>query len=258
MPSRDEIAAIAREKMGRISAAGFREWGMLEQILGPDELIEAVALAKLRGGIPIARQRIVVATPQRILLVEKGFVTGRERRRDIPWADVRGVDATPPSRLTLQLSDEEVELVFVQPPAQLAAIADLDRARTGAAPAQDSAELRAIARRKLGRVKTLAVEVHVITLAGALRDDERLLDLAFVAGKPGGLLAVTTARLLFVPTEGRGAGAPDGLSLDEITSAEHDGGDVVVGERRWTVVVPPERAASLVDIVRQRAGSPLP
>ena len=52
----------------------------------PDETIEAMVLTRLRGGGLIGSQRLIVATPRRLLLVEKGLLTGRERVEDIAWS----------------------------------------------------------------------------------------------------------------------------------------------------------------------------
>lgn len=256
MPTRDEVRVVARRKMGRLSVLVFREWGLLERLLAPDEEIEAMALSKLRGGVPIARQRLVVVTPRRVILAEKGFLTGRERVREIDWTEIRGIQAIPPTRLTFELTDGPLELTFVQPPSQLGAVADAVRARIrGAAPEHDTAELHELARRKLGRMIALGVESHVIALAGLLEAQERVLDVAFVAGKPGGLLTVTTRRVVFVPSAGVGTGPPDVIALDAIGGAALDpDGTVSIDDRRWRNVAPAERAASLVDIVRARQG----
>lgn len=245
---------LARRKMGWISIVGVGEWGLLERVLEPDEEIQAMALSKLRGGIPIARQRVVVVTLRRVLLVEKGFVTRRERVREIGWSEIRGIQAIPPSRLTFELSDGPLELTLVQPPSQLGAVADAVRARLrGVAPEHDTAELREIARRKLGRTIASGLTSHVIALAGLLDAQERVLDLAFVTGKPDGLLTVTTERVVFVPSAGAGTGPPDVIALDAVGAAALDpDGTVSIDDRRWRKVAPADRAASLVDIVRAR------
>jgi hypothetical protein len=166
------------------------------------------------------------------------------------------VDAAPPTQLTLELDSERIELTMVQPPSQLAAIADAIRAQVRGAGQHDTAELQETARTKLGRVVSFSMEPHVIALVGALDADERVLDLAFGAGEPTGLLAVTTRRLIFVPSRGLGIGEPEAVVLKDVGVAElTDDGSVVAGGRRWTRVAPDERAASLVEIVRARAGS---
>ena len=252
------VAAAARVHLGRLAFAGFREWGLLARLLDADERIEAMAHGKLTGGVPVARQRIAVATDRRLFFVEKGFVTGRERVDTVDWDDVASVDAHPPSRIVVALHDGgRFDLSFVQAP-QLSGLLDAVRAhtRTDDAPVHGARELQGIVRRKLGRLSALALEGHVLALAGELAPGETVLEVAHAAAKPDGLLAATSARVIFVPSGGLRPGAAESLAYDEIGEPRHDeDGTVALGDRRWHGVLPAERAASLVQLAGLRRPS---
>jgi len=118
-------------------------------------------------------------------------------------------------------------------------------------------ELLDLARRKLGRMLALAVEANVIALAGELEPSEDVLDLASAAGKPQGLVAATSSRLVFVPAHGMGAGAPLTIPYERVGAIELDGGILEVDDGadglRLHDVAPPERAEALVLRARARA-----
>jgi hypothetical protein len=243
VPSRTAIAARARVDLGRLAFAGFREWGLLERLLEDDERIEAMAHGKLTGGGAVARQRIVVATDRRLWLVEKGFLTGRERVEQHPWDDVRGFEPHPPSRIVIALADDaKIELSFLQAP-QLARLADtIGRHAPGGAPRHSARELQEVARRKLGRLTAFSVEGNVIALATALDGEEEVLDLVSTVN-PDGLLAVTTRGVAFVPTVKGRAGAVERTSYDDFAP------------ERYKALVPEDRAVSLLQVVEGRLSS---
>lgn len=256
MSARDEIAATARELLGRSTAwMAFREYGLLARMLAAGERIEAMALGRLRGRGLIGAQRLVVATSERLLLVEKGLLTGRECTRALPWTALRDVIARPPTRLELVLDGERIALHLLQPPRQVAAIGEAFRARTGPRTAPTVDELAELGRRKLGRVTAYGAESHLLTLAGLLGPHENVLALGFADG----LVAATTERLLFLPSRGMGVGEPVALPYAGIRRAE-------VTDRRGIAVTAPPRdlhvdtlvpegsAEGIVQIVRARSG----
>lgn len=260
MSTRDEIAAAARERIGGSAAwMAFREYGVLARMLAPDERIEAMALGRLRGHGLVGAQRLVVATPRRLLLVEKGLLTGRERTRELPWEAVRDVIARPPSRLDVALDGERIALHMLQPPRQVAAIGEAFRARatTGERTAPSVDELAALGRRKLGRVMAYGAEPHLLTLAGVLGPHENVLGLGFADG----LLAATTERLLFLRTKGTGVGETVALPYADIRRAavtERQGVAVSAagGDLELDTLVPAGSAEAIVGLVRARAGRP--
>jgi len=263
---RREVAAEARRRFGPVLAlAVFREAGLLTRVLHPGEPIDALALGRLRGGGLAGSQRLVVATPFRLLLAAKGLLSGRERLREIAWDAVAGVELTPPMALDLVLPGERIELRWMQPPREVAALADLVRARLDPerAGTPTTAELLDLARRKLGRLVASGTEACTMALAGLLEPDETVLELVFASGSAGdGLLAATPARLVFVPSRGLGAGEPLALPYAELVECaiEEAGGLVVATAAGERLVVesatPVERALTVAQIARARMPAP--
>jgi hypothetical protein len=252
--TRDEVKTRARELLGPTGTlSGVREWGMLARLLAPGEEIEAMALGKLRGRA-VAAQRFLVATPARLLVLEKGFFTGRERLRELAWGDVAGVELPSDTRLVLRLrAGEAIELTLAYPPRALARFAEVVRAATGPAGSADlrttAAELLELARRRLGRLWGTGTEPVLFALAEALEPDEQVLDLAAAAD---GLLAATTARLVFVGQRRLRASEPEAVPYAELRSVELDAERALVAEgiratRRWGPLFPDERAAALAE-----------
>jgi len=256
-----EIREVARERLGRTLAfGGFREFGLLARLMRPGETIGAMALGRVRGAGLVGSQRLAVGTPDRLLLIEKGFFTGRERIQEIAWSTVEAVEVHPPMRMDLVLTDGRVELSLLQPPRQLGELADFARTRIDPSRATlpTSAELADLARRKLGRMHALGHEPHVLALAGTLNAGENVLDLAIVAGRPSGLLAATTHRLVFVASRGLGVGETASVDYVDVGGIEHgDEGDLAVrrpGEALTLhAVVPRDRAEAIVRLALARA-----
>ena len=258
MPDRAAIRRTAREALGRMSVVGVREWGLLARLLRDGEEIEAMVLSRRKGAGLVGSQRVVVATPDRLLLVEKGFVSGRERIEQYRWDEVLGVRVHPPARLELSLREGQVTLTFVQPPRALGAVADVIRRHLdpGATEGVTTGELLDLTRRKLGRMLAFGAEENVLVLAQELEPSESVLELAWVADKPSGLLALTDRRLVFVPSTRIGTGEPvsvpdaamTGIALDEE-------GTLTAGGHAWRTVGPEERVQALVQRVAARLPS---
>jgi len=255
MPDVETVRSIARAKMGVMSRGATGEFAMLARLLGPDEQILAMAIGKLRGSGWFFVGRLVVATPQRLLLVGKAMVTRRERVREIPLARVRSARARPPGSLELELEDGVLSLSFVAPASQLSALADAARGRAGPTRFE---ELDELARRKLGKFLGFAVEGSLVALAEELQPEEGVVDLAFWAGKPGGILAACDARLVAVPDQGFGSGPPTSVPFAEIIEIHADGDDLIVrsrgAERRFDNLQPVDRAGVIATRVRGRIG----
>ena len=255
MPDRDEVAEAGRALLGRsLGRLARAEYGLLARLLRDDEGIRAMALCRRRGAGPLGSQRLAVATTDRLLLVEKGMVTRRERVEEVPWSAVRSATITPPARLDLDTASGPVALSLVQPPDQLAALADAAR---GAGREGAYRELAELARTKLGRIAAFGAESLLLKLVDVLADDETVLDLGYAASRPDGLLAVTTERLIHVPSRGVRTGEVHAEPYDALTLVELVGEDTVRFESNWRAsvvsgVVPAGRAATLVQRVRAR------
>jgi len=245
------VKQVAREKLGALSRGATGEYGMLARLLRPDEPILAMAIGKLSGGW-LFSTRLVVATPERILLVGKAMITRRERVQEIALADLRAVRVSPPATLELDLDGDQVRLNYLGPAPQLSALADAARGRTGSR----FGELDALARRKLGRLLGFGVEQGLMGLAEALEPEEAVVDLAAFAGKPGGLVAVCEARIVVVPDRGFGSGTPVSVPFADMLEVRHEGADLFVdtseGEHHLRDVLPPQQAGIIADRVRAR------
>lgn len=261
MPDRGEIAEDARRLLGRgMASVGWREWGLLERLLHPGEPIEAMAYGMLRGRW-VGGQRLLVATPLRLLVVAKGFFTGREEVCELAWDGINDVAVVLPWRLTLALPGERIELTFVQPSRQLAAIADRVRARLDPtrATVTTAEEVLDQGRRKLGRMTASALEANLIALAELLEPGETVLELVFVtSGERTGLLAASTTRLVFVPSRGLGVGEAVEHPYPSIAACELTDDEAMVvratggAELRIEAANPVERALSVAEITRAR------
>ena len=255
MPDVETVTRIAREKMGILSRTATGEFGMLARLLEPDEPILAMATGKLRKTGWLRGNRLVVATPQRLLFVAKSMLTRRERVHEIPLARVRSVQARPPGALELELEDEIVALSYVIPASQLSALADAARGRSGPARFE---ELDELARRKLGKFLGFAVEGSLLALAEELEPQEGVVDLAFLAGKPGGIVAACDTRLVAVPDKGFGSGTPTSVPFADIVEIHEDGDDLLVrsrdAEHRFEDLQPADRAGVIATRVRGRIG----
>jgi hypothetical protein len=243
---RAEVKAELRATLGALARTATGEVGMLARALDHGEPIVAAVLYGERAGARglLEGGRAVVATPRRLLFVSKAPLSRRERFREVALDEVAAVTRREALGLDLRLHDGEVIALHVPAPAgQVGRLLDHVRTAQGAPP-PDREHLEALARRKLGRLNRFAVEEHVGRLAEALGPDEAVLDLAAALGRPGGLLALTTDRLLVVPGVRFGAGPPEEVPADG--EARLDGDDLVIGERRFAGVVPVERAEALV------------
>src|SRR3712207_1000553 len=99
MPDRAQIAETGRALLGSVlGRLATGEYGVLARLLRGDEEIRAMALCRRRGAGAIGSQRLAVATTDRLLLVEKGMLTRRERVEELPWSAVRSATLTPPAR----------------------------------------------------------------------------------------------------------------------------------------------------------------
>lgn len=253
MPDVEAVTRVARAKMGVLSRGATGEYGMLARLLGPDEPILAMAIGKLRDGGWFFAGRLVVATPERLLLVAKAMITRRERVREIPLARIRGARVTVPWFLDLELDDGVIRLGHLGPPPQLSALAAA--ARRQPTPSRFE-ELDELACRKLGRAQSFGIEGLLVALAEELEPDEEVVDLAFWAGRPGGIVTACDRRLLAIPNQGFGSGTPISVPFADIAEIREDGTGLVVrthyGEHRFGDLAPPDRAGIIATRIRAR------
>ena len=199
----DGLRRLAREKLGRLLAASvFRELRALPRLLADDEEVQTMALARIAGRRRLVGSgRLVVVTDARLLLFEKGFLTGRERVESFPWAELTGVRAQP-TRLEVDHAGGTVKLTPASGVARVREVADAIRSRVegGESEERSSAALVELARRKLGRFLGAATEPEAMALAEVLGEGEQVLDLGYARHRRAGLLVATPTRLLFVRT----------------------------------------------------------
>jgi hypothetical protein len=257
VPTHEAIKRVAREMLGATSFGGFREYRWLADLLDPEERIDAMAVGRLRGAGAVTSQRLVVATPVRLLLLQKALVSGRERMREIPAAAIRRVAISPPGRLDLVVGEEVLELSLVHPARQLAMLACLIGSRVD--PTRAGAEtcdaLFDLARTRLGSAGYVVAEPSLVALAVDLAADEVVVELA---RSTTALVAATADRLVIVPNGKLRPGAAVACRYEEISGADgtDDGGIVIRGPggtRRLDSLQPPGSAELLLWEIRSRA-----
>jgi len=262
MPDVETIRGVARARLGAIGRIARGECKLLARLLADDEPILAMVMAKIDGEGRVGSGRLVVATPLRLVLVGKGMVTRRDRIREIPLASIRAARAKPPGSLELDLDEGILRLAYVSPVRELAVLADA--ARGGRDPDR-FAQLDALARRKLGGFFAFSFEGSLLALAEELERDEDVLDLAFWAAAPGGLLAACPTRIVAIPDKGLGSAPAISIPLDAIAEIHADGDDLLVrtadAEHRFADLAPADRASVIaarmrahVAARRERAG----
>lgn len=253
MPDVEAVTRVARSKMGVLSRGATGEFGMLARLLGPDEPILAMAIGYRKDTGRLFTSRLMVATPERLLLVAKAMITRRERVEEIPLARVLSARVVPPWTLELELEQGSIRLSKAGPPPQLSALAEAARGQS--APGRFD-ELDELARRKLGRLRGFGVEGSLVALAEELRADEAVVDLAFWAGKPGGIVAVCDTRLVAVPDKGFGSGTPVSVPFADIVDLRDDGADLTVrtqdSKHCFRQLMPADQASVIATRVRAR------
>lgn len=253
---RDEIREVATRTLGRLLSRGATgEYGMLAERLRRDEDVKAMALCRIKGLRVMGAQRLMAATPERLLFVEKALVSRRERFEEYAWQEILGATIRPPAGLHLELAGgRELELSLVQPADQLGVIADLARTNGEGGRFGDLLEL---ARRKLGKFMSMGADPVLLGLAGVLAVDEDVVDLGYALGKPNGIVAVTSERLIFVPAKGFGAGDAVAEPYEAITEIRTEGPDGLLfegesGSHLLSGIVPEDRALTIVERVAPR------
>ena len=148
---------------------------------------------------------IVAATDGGLRLARRPRL-GRARDVKAAWSDLTDVRAGS-QRVDLGFGRLEVRLSFVQPHDEFVRLVEAARRRVpGGAGDVTVAELRELARRKLGRMLAFAHESAIEALPDRLEPDERVERLATATVGFKGLLAVTNRRVLLFEPGFRAAG----------------------------------------------------
>ncbi len=136
---------------------------------------------------------IAAATDEELFVVRKPKLFGRSTARSWRWADLRSVKATGTLDVEFDFAGERVELRLV---ARTAYGTLLDFAR---GPADTTvADLRDLARLKLGRVLAYGEQASVDALPDHLEPGERVERVALAKLEFSGLLWVTDRRLILL------------------------------------------------------------
>jgi hypothetical protein len=237
---RDEVARIAREKLGVVGRTATGEYGVLARLLEPGEEIRAMVITKPADSWLLASGVVVTATDRRLLIVGKALLTRRERVEELPLDTPVRVEP----RMRLVLGERSFSLA--SPPRQVAGLAGLGDRYTDA---------EETARRKLGKVLAFGIENELLLLAAALEDDEPLLDLAYASTKPVRVLAVCPTRVIVVPQQGmRAAGPATALPIAGLTTVEFADQRLTLGEERFEGLLPEDAA----EIIAGRVSARLP
>jgi len=251
-PATERVTQVARAKMGVLSRGSTGELRMLARLLDDGEPITAMVMAKVRGSRWFSG-RIVAATPRRLLVVGKAPLTRRERIDEIPLDRIRSARVQPPTSLELTLDRGVLGFSFVAPPPQLSALAHA--ARRGSGPPRFEA-LDELARRKLGRLLGFGVEGSLVAVAEELAPDEEAIDLAHWTGKPGGLVVVSTTRVVAVPNQGLGTGTPISVPFAELVDVQAGGTSLTLrterSEHRFERLAPEDQASTMATRIRAR------
>jgi hypothetical protein len=181
---RDEI----RQRLGRYArwGSGYEVDHLMRVTEGKPLIAVFVAMWRWRGWLG-------AATDDQLLLIRKPKVFGRRKERAWRWADLRHVRASGTLDVEFDFAGERVELRLISRP-EYGAL--LDHARGPAATSL--AELRELARRKLGRFFAYGEQATIDALPDHLRPGERVERIALAKLDFPGVLAVTDRRLLLL------------------------------------------------------------
>jgi hypothetical protein len=255
-----EVRRTARRHLGRWwAASAFRDIRLLARELRPGEQIIGMTLALVHGEGLIGMGRLVVATDQRLLIVEKGSVSGRERVIDIPWTWLRTfqVDGL---KVRIATPEREIRLTLAGSREANGDLIEQLRACTqaGLDGAPHASELRDRLVACVGRLNAAGHDSELLTLVALLEPGENVLD--FALGRHDdrqGLLVATTDRLVFMFHEGLvGTGTPVSYPYADHSGVESFEAELCLvrgyGHARFEELSPKGRAAALASTVRAR------
>ena len=247
MPPADAVESALKQRLGRLASATRREVRALAPLVEGEE-IQAVVFALWN------KQGWIVAATDGGLRLARRPRLGRARDVKAAWSDLTDVRAGS-QRVDLGFGRLEVRLSFVQPHDEFVHLVEAARRRVpGGAGDVTVAELRELARRKLGRMLAFAHESAIEALPDRLEPDERVERLATATVGFKGLLAVTNRRVLLFEPGFRAAGERLWTAeRREITGAEPAGDGLRLELSSGTVVLedvlPLERRDELLAVL---------
>lgn len=183
-----ELDELLQAQLGRLAFGARKEAAVVEAALRPGEEVRAVAHAG-RGMLSF----VAFVTTERLLLVRAPRVLGRRSMEEVELTGLQAVRVDG-ARVTITARDRELQLYGVVPAAAQVAVLDALRASLGGEAAQSAAELRELARRKLGRTLAFGLQDALMALLQELEPGEEVQRLA--VSSPDRVVAVTRDRVL--------------------------------------------------------------
>jgi hypothetical protein len=188
------------ERLGRYATGASRDVRDAAELAAGEALVAAVVAVWRRRGW------VVVATEDGLRLARHPLLLGRRRTRRFGWGALTAVDSGP-QRVTLTFAGEEVSLLAASPHGEFVRLLELARRTLSGEAHPTVAELRELARLKLGRTLAFGFEATIDALPDRLQPGERVERLAGASLDFAGLLVLTDRRLLLSLASLRRAGA---------------------------------------------------
>ena len=181
-----------RERLGAYGVGSGKEIAAAAELTGGDWL-EAAAIVVVGR-----RAWLGVATDRGLVMVRRPRLFGRARDRSFSWGDLREVRSGA-QQVDLTFGAETLRLRAIVPHAEFVALVEAARRSREGGPAADTvAELRQLARTKLGRFNAFGYEPTIDGLPDRLEGGERVERLAIASHEFTGLLIVTDRRLMLL------------------------------------------------------------
>lgn len=241
---------VVARRLGRYAIGASRDVRAVEELAAGETLMAAVIVVWRRRGW------VVVATDVGLRLARRPRLLGRAQDHAFAWRDLTAVSSGP-NRVAMSFGDDEVSLLVAGPDAEFARLMETVRDHAGSEkPSVD--EIRALARKKLGRMAAYGFQASIEGLPDRLEPAERVERLATATLGFTGLLVLTDRRLLLLDvTLRRGSERIWDVPRGSIRAAEplEDGLRLLLdGADDVTLVrfVPPERRDEFAAVLRAR------
>ena len=229
----DEI----RARLGSAALGGSRDIRGVVSLIGDEPLRAAVVVWWRRRGW------VAAATDRGLRLSWRSAILGRPADARFDWFALERVEARG---FATRLHFGDQKLAILGPPSEEARLVDTARRAKGDDLAS-TAEMRELARRKLGRFLAAAHEADYVMLPERLDRQERVERLALAELRFPGLLVLTDRRLILMKSGAEDAGGWWEVSRADIALAEPVGDDLrlVVAGREIVLrkLSPPDRLA---------------
>ena len=204
-----------RARLGRVSLGAGRDIRGVVALIGEEQPRAAVVVWWRRRGW------VAVGTDQGLRLSWRSAILGRRADARFEWSALERVEA---DRFAARLHFGGERLTLLGPPSEEALLVDTARRARGADTAS-AAELRELARRKLGRFLAAGHDPDLMMLPERLQPQERVERLAVAELHFPGLLVLTDRRLILM----RAAAGDEGwweAPRSHIALADPVGGDL--------------------------------